>query len=132
MKAKRVRSREVAMEVIYQMQFRPEEPYHDILAHYQEELDRDYLAGVLDAVTDEAAEYDRRIAAHLVEWKLERLSRLEITIMRLALAEIYRFPDIDFRVSVSEAVRLAKCYCDEKSARFINGLLRNFEHEKPV
>ncbi|MDO4800335.1 MAG: transcription antitermination factor NusB [Bacillota bacterium] len=133
MKTKRIRSREVAMEILYQMQFRPSEQYANILLQYvEEELDQEYLSTVLDFVSKNSEEYDRKIAEHLVEWKLERLSRLERSILRLALAEIYGVPEIDFRVTVAEAVELAKRYCDEKSGRFINGLLRNFEHEKPA
>ena len=89
-------------------------------------LEPEYCAFAAHLVTV-VAEHDAQLsqliekAAH--NWTLERMARLDGLILRLALAEILHVPDVPARVSIDEAVELAKVYGGETSYSFVNGIL---------
>ncbi|RCX16801.1 NusB antitermination factor [Anaerobacterium chartisolvens] len=56
-------------------------------------------------------------------WKINRISRVDISILRLSIYEIGFRDDIPFNVSINEAVELAKKYSNEEAGAFINGIL---------
>lgn len=68
---------------------------------------------------------DKTLEPYLVKWTLDRLPRVDISILRLALYEIQSEPDIPNNVAISEAVRLAKKYSGEESKSYINAILGN-------
>jgi len=73
---------------------------------------------------------DSIIKEHLKDWSIERLPAVDRAILRIALAEILYREEIPLSVSINEAVELAKKFSDEKSAKFINGLLGNLKDEE--
>lgn len=70
---------------------------------------------------------DETLEPFLVKWKIDRLPRIDITILRLALFEMNQIEDIPNNVAISEAVRLAKKYSGEESKSYINAILGNIE-----
>ena len=60
---------------------------------------------------------------NLVRWKIDRISKVDLSILRLAIFEILHMNEIPASVSINEAVELAKKYSSKESASFINGLL---------
>ena len=122
----RIRSREVAMEVIYQMEIQKEYEIENILRHYDEVLDETYIRSVLMLWLDHREEVENKITEHLKGWKLDRLAKIDLAILRLGLTEILYDESIPIKVSINEAVNLAKKYVDEKSGKFINGVLSHF------
>ena len=68
-------------------------------------------------------ELDRLIESVLENWSLHRISRIDRILLRIALAEILAFEDIPIKVSIDEAIELAKGYSEEKAPGFINGIL---------
>ena len=56
-------------------------------------------------------------------WRLERLGKTELAILRLAVYELLDDNDIPTSVAINEAVELAKIYCSEEAPRFVNGVL---------
>ena len=68
-------------------------------------------------------EIDEQISAHTNAWNLERLGKAELSILRLATYEILLDEQVPRKVAINEAVELAKKYCNEKAAPFINGVL---------
>ena len=69
---------------------------------------------------------DEKINAVAREWDLKRMDVVDRNVMRLALFEMLFCPNIPQRVSVNEAVELAKVFCEYDSAKFINGILDRF------
>ena len=67
--------------------------------------------------------YDARIGAVTQNWTIDRLSRIDRILMWMALAEIDHFDDVPVKVSIDEAIELAKRYSVEKAPAFINGVL---------
>lgn len=68
-------------------------------------------------------EIDRVIRRFSRHWKIERIAKTELSILRLAVYEMLHEPDIPLRVSINEAVELSKEFGDEQSFPFVNGIL---------
>jgi transcription antitermination factor NusB len=74
-------------------------------------------------VNRDRAVLDAQLAVALEHWSIGRLSRVDHNILRLALYELMRMNDIPARVTIDEAIELAKAYGDQQSGRFVNGVL---------
>ena len=75
------------------------------------------------AVWEHREAFDAQIAPVLQNWSLDRVSRIDRIVLRMALAEMRYFPDIPIKVSIDEAIELAKRYSEAKASGFINGIL---------
>ncbi len=89
----------------------------------------DYVREVFFGSTLQESVIDAAIEKHLVGWKKERISPVSRAILLLAAYEIMFMPDIPEKVSINEAVELAKKYDDEKSYSFVNGVLNSLSKE---
>ena len=74
---------------------------------------------------DNKSNIDGKISKASRNWKIERMPRLERCILRLAVFEILYIEEIPPKVSIDEAVELAKKFCGEESGGFVNGVLDN-------
>jgi transcription antitermination protein NusB len=70
-----------------------------------------------------ADEADALIEAHARNWDIGRIARLDRVLLRLAITELLRFEDIPPKVSINEAIEVAKHYSTEQSGTFVNGIL---------
>jgi N utilization substance protein B len=84
---------------------------------------RDYAMDLLSRVHTNRDEIDRVLTENMVEWKLERLARIDRDILRMTVAEMLFLGTPD-KVAINEAVELAKRYSGDDGHRFINGVLR--------
>ena len=80
-------------------------------------------AETLAAVQDHHEEIDSLITDNLDNWTIDRIAKTDLAILRTALAEILYVENIPVKVSINEAVNLAKKYGDERSYAFINSVL---------
>ncbi|KGO15001.1 transcription antitermination factor NusB [Clostridium botulinum] len=87
------------------------------------DVDIDYVKRIIKGIKENKEEIDEKIKGNLKNWKIERLSKVDLSILRLCTYELKFEEDIPNRVSVNEAIELAKKYSGEKSATFINGVL---------
>lgn len=91
---------------------------------------REYTLELIETVHRRRAEIDQQLEAVLVDWQLSRLPKIDRDILRIAAAEIL-FLNVPRKVSINEAVEIAKRYSDDEGYRFINGVLRRLtEHLK--
>lgn len=97
------------MEEIYSMHFKP--------------VDVEYIKNTVKTVIENKDMIDGIIEEKAKGWRKERLSSVCLAILRVALAEIYFMKDIPVRVSINEAVELAKTYDMPEVAAYINGIL---------
>ena len=89
-----------------------------------------FLLNLVSGVQAQKDELDKQINQHLKSgWTVERLTLVEKNLLRLGIFEITSF-DTPQLVTVNEAIELAKNFSDQKSARFINGLLSQFVTEE--
>ncbi|MFD2618346.1 transcription antitermination factor NusB [Terrilactibacillus laevilacticus] len=66
---------------------------------------------------------DEQIKKHLINWQFDRIANIDKTILRLGTCELLYLDDIPSSVSLNEAVELAKRFGDEKTRKFVNGIL---------
>lgn len=143
---KRRALRVLAIQALYQLDVSPEmhivdalslalecsedSPY-SIEAITEEELLNEvpeiaYSIALVRGVQNNVEKIDALIEKYLKGWKLNRIVRLDLIIMRVAILEMTS-PELDVpqTVALNEAIEIAKTYSDEKSAKFINGILSN-------
>lgn len=72
---------------------------------------------------DNSEEFDSIIDRHIKNWDVDRLAIVDKLILRMALSELLHFPDIPTKVTINEAIELAKSYSTRKSGNFVNGIL---------
>ena len=112
-------------------QFSPEEDEEMVLgcddAAFNEILP--FIREVFLGVTSKLEELDRRLSLASDNWRLDRMSRVDRNVMRLALYEMLYRQDIPHKVSINEAVDLGKEYGAEESGAFINGILDRIHHQ---
>lgn len=124
-------AREAAMCLFYEREIRgytPEESamlaLGDVLG--KEQLNDDnftYIDKMLTIFEQNLSKIDELISANCRGWKLSRLSKIDLSILRLAAAEIYYLNEYSYKVSINEAVEMAKKFSEDKSPAFINGVL---------
>ncbi len=95
---------------------------HDV-PEGEDGMGQDFAWELVSGVWDNQREIDAMIVRFSKNWKLSRIAKVELTILRLAVFEILHRPDIPLRVALNEAIELAKRYGDENSRNFINGIL---------
>ena len=69
---------------------------------------------------------DESITALAKNWHIDRIARIDLDILRMAMVEIREFPDVPIKVVINEAIELSKEYSTAESSKFINGVLDSF------
>lgn len=87
------------------------------------EDDDRYISAILDTIRTHQDTIDKAIEDSAVGWKLNRLPKVDLAILRLGVGELMHRPDIPGAVTINECVDLAKHYSTENSGTFINGVL---------
>jgi len=129
-------ARETAMKLIYQNEIRKD----NIEAQISDALegssfnakDREYIEDLVKGVFNKKEKIDGIIETLAKGWKLNRISKVDLSIMRVSIYEQLFRNDIPFSVSVNEAVELAKKYSSDEAGSFINGILSKFGQSKQV
>ena len=88
-----------------------------------DEEDRGYITAALEGVLAHREEIDEMIEKTAKGWSIDRMSLVDLTILRLAVWEILYNPDIPAGVSVAEALELTEKYSDPEDKPFVNGIL---------
>lgn len=123
----RRKSRELAMKLLFEISINKNN-YEEVIENYKEEnkdedIDFEYVEKILKGVIEKENSLDEKIKENSKNWKIERISKTNLSILRLAFYEILYETDIPVKVSANEAVELAKSYSEEKSWSFVNGVL---------
>ncbi|KXZ39640.1 NusB antitermination factor [Alkalithermobacter thermoalcaliphilus JW-YL-7 = DSM 7308] len=126
-------SRELCMKLLYQLELTKDfnkEKINSFLDEYSyESTDKEYIMSIVENFIQNNEYIDKLISTHSVGWKLNRIAKVDLSILRLAITEIIYKEDIPLKVSINEAVELAKRYSDSDSASFINGVLGSVVNE---
>lgn len=83
----------------------------------------DFVKSLLLKTWENVESIDSAIEKYSVGWKISRISKVALAVLRLAICEILYFDDIPAGVSINEAVELCKKYAAKEDASFVNGLL---------
>ncbi len=124
-------ARQTALQTLFQLDIAEVKAQPDIDSVLEDRLsqvsletqDSEYVALVVRGVMQHMQELDRWINSCSLDWKVQRLARVDRNILRLAIFEIRFLEDVPMKVSVNEAVDLAKRFSDAQSPKFVNGIL---------
>ena len=83
----------------------------------------DFVKSLLTKTWENVENIDSVIEKYCVGWKLSRISKVALAVLRLAVSEMLYFEDIPAGVSINEAVELCKKYASKEDSAFVNGLL---------
>lgn len=131
---KRRRSREYALQILFQLELSGGELNEEMLREFWEgnEEPEDVKAFTRDIVRDTLENLDaiddiiKKAAEH---WSVERMAVIDRNILRAAAYELFYRPDIPNTVVINEAIEIAKKYSTQESASFINGILDKLAHQ---
>jgi transcription antitermination protein NusB len=118
--------RELALKALYQIDTRGEVSNEDLALFFEsfaEERTDAFALRLVDGAWRERELIDRIVADALEHWSIARLSRVDHNILRIGVYELLRMHDIPARVTIDEAIELAKTFGDHNSGRFVNGVL---------
>ena len=118
-------AREIVLKVAYAIELRdcaPEEAFVDPLITGGK-LPPAYSVRLLTHVSRYQEQLDEIIRLKVEKWELHRIATIDRIILRMATAELLYFPDIPPKVSINEAIEIAKKYSTDKSGKFVNGIL---------
>jgi N utilization substance protein B len=125
---RRSRGREVALQVLYQIEQNAEVPPEEVRSFVQRRLldDRklvEFTEALISGVKEHQAQIDSIIASVAENWRLDRMAAIDRNILRLGAFEMLFCPEVPAKVAINEALELAKRYSTAQSSRFVNGIL---------
>jgi N utilization substance protein B len=131
----RRKARELAVQILFHMEYNPGDP-DETFELICENLNapnrvRPYSKQLVCGVCKNIENIDRLIKESSKNWRLERMSRVDRSILRMSVFEIFFLESIPRKVSINEAVELAKKYGTDESGAFINGVLDNIHWVEP-
>jgi N utilization substance protein B len=123
----RRKAREFVVQVTYAHEIQNDnlDQTFELLAE-NSELSEDLLAfarKLVNATISHRAEFDELIKSKSRNWDISRIALIDRLILRMALTEFFYFSDIPPKVSISEAIEIAKVFSTEESSSFVNGIL---------
>ena len=124
--------RELAFKLIYSLEIQKIENLEEQIDLYienneiEDNNDKEYIKDIILGIRKNENEILDAIEKSLSsEWKIERISKINLSLLKLAIYEI-KYKEIPFKAEINEVIELAKKYDDEASAKFINGALATF------
>ncbi len=128
MKKERRRVRSLALQALYEIDC-VDHPPEEVVARYLEENENlgedaaEFFRTLVLRTFEVKDELDRIIAESAPEWPIEELAIIDRSILRLSLWELVSMDSTPMKVTINEAVELAKRYGSDSAARFVNGVL---------
>ncbi|MBR3254775.1 MAG: transcription antitermination factor NusB [Clostridia bacterium] len=127
--------RELAFKLVYSIEIQKTNDLIEAIDLYIESNEItsqsaiNYIKDIILGIDKNKAKIDENIEKNLKqEWKIERISKIDLSILRLAIYEIL-YKEVPFKVAINEAVELAKKYGEETSKKFVNGILASVVKE---
>lgn len=124
----RKKARDNVFKCIYQIEFLGKNDLECILnmcynENQNNEDEKEYIENTFKGIIKNLEEIDEIILSKLKNWSISRISKIDLAILRLAIYEIKYVDNIPEKVSINEAVELAKTYGNNDSKSFVNGVL---------
>jgi len=132
---KRRELREHIFRLLFRIEFNESADMPEQVALYMEDIpmatekDQAYIEAKYQAIADRLEEIDEMLNKAAEGWKVSRMGKVELTIMRLAAYEIRFDEDVPASVAINEAVEMAKIFGGDDSPAFINGVLGKLVQE---
>jgi N utilization substance protein B len=126
-------SRELALQILYALDANPSVGIRETLQTFREEQTdvlsrvREFAEGLVQGVQEHREVIDAAIKARSKNWTLVRMPRVDLNVMRMATFELMFRGDIPKKVSINEAIEIARKFGDKESPAFVNGILDEIE-----
>jgi len=124
---RRTRGREIALQVLYQLEQNPGQGPDEVPRFIERRLREPKLCAFAGALVGGVLEHQPRIDSLISEvaenWRLDRMAAIDRNILRLGAYELLYCVDVPAKVAINEALELAKRYSTAQSSRFVNGIL---------
>jgi len=134
---KRTRAREFALQILYQMDMTHENSEASLnnfwQAHSEEDIDdelKEFTGKLVRGAAENLEEIDKKISQFATNWQLERMAVVDRNILRMGCFELKFCEDIPPKVSINEAVDLAKKYSGIEAGKFVNAILDKVKIER--
>lgn len=124
--------REQIFKLVFQLEFNDKKDMPEQMKLYleqeeiQSEKDCTYISEKFEKIQDKLFEIDTLINEQAIGWKTDRMGKVELAIIRLAVYEIKYDDSVPTSVAINEAVELAKKFGQDESSSFVNGVLAKF------
>lgn len=144
----RKKARKIAMQIVYSQIFNIPYTNDSLIAPYEnvynkvteneivedEEFikDKKYIDFVVNGIKENVEQIDDIISRYLNAWTIDKISKVDLAILRLSTFEMMNFKDLPISISISEAVNLAREYSEPKSVGFINGILASISKSPEI
>lgn len=125
---KRHEAREKALQVLFQLE-NTDLTVEEAMGHIKGQPTNAFYEKIVKGTAENLKEIDAALEQHLEKWSLARLPKIERTVLRLAVYEILYMQETPTRVVLNEAIELCKTFGDEKSSKFVNGVLSKFTEQ---
>lgn len=125
--------RENIFRILFKVEFNSESEMQEQIFFSLDELgeisddNRNYIIDKVNNIIDLIDDIDSLIEKISDGWRIERIGKAELAILRLAIYEMKYDEDVPFKVAINEAVELSKIYCGDEAKSFINALLAKVE-----
>lgn len=123
----RHQSREIALQILFQMEFAPQIRISQFMELYGETFNQNtlnYADIIVQGVRTHLEKIDQMIQSASSHWKISRMAIIDRNILRMATFEMKFMPDaLKPNIVINESIELAKKYGAEESSKFVNGLL---------
>ena len=126
---KRTKAREFTLQILYQTDITKNDA-KDCLADFWKNREdkteasiKEFAEGIVLGIIEHEGEIDAQISEVATNWQLERMAVVDRNILRIATYELLYRQDIPPKVSINEAIDIAKKYGDQDSGKFVNGIL---------
>lgn len=120
-------TRQVALQSLFEWSMHSTDPQQIaqrvIEQTENEQLDYKLLQQIIEKVTFYKTDIDKQIEKAAPQWPLTQIAKIDLAILRIAIAELQYLDDIPEKVTIDEAVELSKEFSSESSGKFINGVL---------
>ncbi len=123
----RRKGRELALQALYLLDVTtdpPPEALHRFWHHCESSSPaREFATQLVSGVQENRDQIDQLVGEVADNWRLERLSRVDLNVIRIAVYELMASPDLPAQVAINEAIEVARRFGTEESASFVNGIL---------
>ncbi len=129
---KRTQARECALKILYQMDM-VEQPLDEVVTSFWEfnpapDDVREFTEQLVNGTFEHLKNIDQKIVQYTENWQLNRMAVVDRNILRFSVYELLYLDEIPPKVTINEAVNIAKKYSQDEAGKFVNGILDKINH----
>lgn len=126
-------ARELAVQLLYQVEIQKDDVKEQIETFLEDNAlsdnDKEYFLSAVNGTLENIDDINKLIESNSKNWSINRIAKVDLSILRLAIFELTKRTDIPQNVSINEAIELAKKFGTDESKAFINGILAEIVKE---